>query len=356
MKILYGVQGTGNGHISRARAMAPYLEAAGAEVDYLFSGRNQSEYFDMEVFGQWQCQAGLTFISSQGKTCPVATLLHNKLGQLLNDIKTLDLCEYDLVISDFEPITAWAARRQKVRCVSFGHQYAFNYPIPIEGGNWLSRNMMRWMAPAKLQLGLHWHHYDQPILPPIIDLTEQARPAIKDKILVYLGFESPDDVIPLLQRFPSKTFYYYGHFDKNEVRGNVQLRPLSRAGFKHDLADCEGVISNAGFELTSEALHLGKKVLVKPLTGQMEQLSNALAMRELALGDSMSHLDHRAIEAWLNSDHCPRCQYPDVAKSIVDYLLAGDFKEMELQALSDSLWAQTKTSNVITPHTSPKAA
>ena len=31
MKIFYGVQGTGNGHITRARAIAPKLRQAGAE-------------------------------------------------------------------------------------------------------------------------------------------------------------------------------------------------------------------------------------------------------------------------------------------------------------------------------------
>jgi UDP:flavonoid glycosyltransferase YjiC (YdhE family) len=39
MKILYGVQGTGNGHITRARAMAAEMHAAGVEVDFVFSGR-----------------------------------------------------------------------------------------------------------------------------------------------------------------------------------------------------------------------------------------------------------------------------------------------------------------------------
>ena len=39
MRILYGVQGTGNGHITRARTMLPALQAAGIDVDFVFSGR-----------------------------------------------------------------------------------------------------------------------------------------------------------------------------------------------------------------------------------------------------------------------------------------------------------------------------
>jgi len=54
MKILYGVQGTGNGHITRARAMARELYAAGLEVNFLFSGRPADKYFDMDVFKDYQ--------------------------------------------------------------------------------------------------------------------------------------------------------------------------------------------------------------------------------------------------------------------------------------------------------------
>ncbi|MBP7664242.1 MAG: glycosyltransferase, partial [Shewanella sp.] len=39
MRILYGVQGTGNGHLSRARVMAKALMKQDIEVDFLFSGR-----------------------------------------------------------------------------------------------------------------------------------------------------------------------------------------------------------------------------------------------------------------------------------------------------------------------------
>mgnify|MGYP000683759836 CR=1 FL=1 len=55
MKILYGIQATGNGHISRSRVMAKYFAQAGIEVTYLISGREQSELFDMEIFGDYIC-------------------------------------------------------------------------------------------------------------------------------------------------------------------------------------------------------------------------------------------------------------------------------------------------------------
>ena len=50
-------------------------------------------------------------------------------------------------------------------------------------------------------------------------------------------------------------------------------------------------ITNAGFELASESLHLGKRLLVKPLAGQMEQAVNAMAIDILKLGMTMRILD-----------------------------------------------------------------
>ena len=67
MRILYGVQGTGNGHLTRARIMAKALAAAGAEVDWVFSGRPKEKFFDMEAFGDYQVYRGLTFATQSGK-------------------------------------------------------------------------------------------------------------------------------------------------------------------------------------------------------------------------------------------------------------------------------------------------
>ena len=39
MKIFYAIQGTGNGHISRAEQLYPYLKKFG-EVDFFLSGSN----------------------------------------------------------------------------------------------------------------------------------------------------------------------------------------------------------------------------------------------------------------------------------------------------------------------------
>lgn len=337
MKILYGVQGTGNGHVTRARALNKHFRRFGLDVDFLFSGRERNKYFDMDEFGQnWRCLRGLTFSYSGGRIKVLATLLESRFQTFIKDVKSLDLSDYDLVITDFEPVSAWAARQQKKPCIGIGHQYAFHYPVPKAGNNILSMLLMRFFAPANYRLGLHWHHFNAPILPPIAEIHSETHDVDQEKIVVYLGFEEIEDIVQLVEPFQSWLFVIYGPFTEYESFGNIQLKPLSREGFCRDLATCNGVISNAGFELASEAIQLGKKLLVKPLKGQMEQLSNAKALEMLQLGMTMETLDHGKLREWLYGFTASQMIYPDVAAAIVEWIGVGNWSESE--NLSRTLW------------------
>lgn len=339
MKILYGVQGTGNGHLTRARGMVKHLNRSDIKVDFVFSGRQREKYFAMQDFGDWRCLNGLTFTSDKGKIKPLSTLLDAKPLQLLKDIKELQVEGYDLVISDFEPITAWAARKKNIPCFGLGHQYAFDFPIPKKGDNPAARYIMRQFAPTTHSIGMHWYHFNQPIVPPIVDTSHQLLPLEKDKIVVYLPFEDPNQVKPLLEAIPNYQFLYYGHFDQMKVDGNITFNPISRYEFQQDVSRCDGVICNAGFELASESLFLGKKLLVKPLHGQMEQVSNALALQQLDLGVAVNKLSSKAICDWLDNFTAKQVRYPDVAKHLVDWLLRGDLDQKD--DLIKELWDQT---------------
>ncbi|WP_075186176.1 MJ1255/VC2487 family glycosyltransferase [Teredinibacter haidensis] len=347
MKILYGVQGTGNGHISRARAMNKYLREFGVEVDYIFSGREREKYFDMEEFGDWRCYKGLTFLHSAGQLNIMRTLKEAKIRQVWRDINELKLDAYDLIVTDFEPITAWAARRAGRICLGVGHQYAFNHSVPLRGHNFVGRKIMALFAPASESLGLHWHHFNQPILPPIVDMDHIDDPVDEKKILVYLGFEDSEQVVSLLEPFEDYTFCHYGPFPEYESRGHIKLKPLSRDGFKYDLATASGVICNAGFELSSEAVQLGKKLLVKPLIGQLEQLSNARAMEELGLAMTMDTLNSESVADWLNNFHAPQVEYPNVAKAIARWIKDREWERKgSKEELIKALWQAVESRGV----------
>lgn len=337
MKILYGVQGTGNGHTARARAMAHALSERGVEVDFLFSGRDKSKYFSMQAFGDYQTRRGLTFISEQGRVNYLKTGLNNSLTSLLREISELDLSGYDLVLNDFEPISAWAAKRQKVPCIGISHQNAFRYQVPKKGDSWLDQSIIRNFAPADIHIGLHWYHFDQPILPPIVH-TKTTDSVVADSfVLVYLPFESVDAITELLLRYTSQRFIcFHPDIDTPQQLENIRLNPLSHDKFQQALHNCQGVIANGGFELPSEALTLGKKLLLKPLAGQFEQESNVATLETLGLAHAMEHLDPTAVRMWLGEQQAESVNYPDVAGHIVDWVLQGDWEARD--GLWHSLW------------------
>ncbi|MEO3865706.1 MJ1255/VC2487 family glycosyltransferase [Rheinheimera fenheensis] len=340
MKILYGVQATGNGHISRARAMEPYLTKAGAQVDYLFSGREPSQFFDMQQFGHYSVKRGLTFITQAGRVNYWQSIKQASLRQLWQDITQLDVSSYDLIITDFEPITAHAARRAGKHSIALGHQYAFLHKIPMQHANMMTQRVFKHFAPAQTQLGLHWHHFNQPILPPIIDDAPHSAEVTENKVLVYLPFEQQQQVISMLTPLTDYQFYLYGPGLTAESLGHIHTHPPALQPFKHDLASCRFVLSNAGFELISEALQLNKCIMVKPLNGQMEQHSNALALKQLNLAATADSLNSQHIANWLSSrQHYNKVHYPNVAKAISEWLLQG--AEMDVAALCQQLWKVT---------------
>ena len=323
MNILYGVQATGQGHISRARAIATELAEHDVSVNWLFSGRSRDKLFDMDLFANFQHRQGLSFAHSNGRIDYLATLRENKLLQFLRDVRQLDLSPYDLVVTDYEPVTAWAARLAGIRCIGIGHQYAFGQQTPVTGGSWWSQLIMRQFAPVDLPLGLHWHPYAANVMPPVLDLPALT-PWDRGHILVYLPFENQDTVTKLLQALPSRRFIQYANGLTPGILGNVVRRPASINGFKVDLASCNSVICNSGFELVSECLQWGKPILTKPLAGQMEQESNALALRQLGYATVMLTLSTRAIEEWQATPvRLPFDGFSNVAAALAQWLAAG---------------------------------
>lgn len=341
MRILYGVQATGQGHISRARAMATALEGYPVHVDWLFSGRERARLFDMEPFGDFLHRRGLTFTTRNGRIRHLRTVLDNNVPQFLRDVWRLNVRDYDLVVTDFEPVTAWAGKLRGVHTVGIGHQYAFGGNAPATGDHWLSRFIMRNFAPVSTRLGLHWHGYDPHTLPPILDLgkgqTEQ-----KDHYLVYLPFEDQTRVTRWLNGHSEQEFIQYASGLPADRQGNVRRHPTSIAAFKKDLHSCRGVICNSGFELLSECLELGKPALTKPLSGQMEQESNALALTELGYATAMSDLDDQRLADWLRqTPGAPKIRFADVAAHLAAWLQDGARESAAL--LSQRLWHESMT-------------
>ncbi|WP_370526609.1 glycosyltransferase family protein [Pedobacter sp. HDW13] len=122
MKILYAIQGTGNGHISRAREIIPLLQKYG-ELDILVSGTQADVKLSQPVKYQLH---GFSFIfGKKGGVDHYKTWLNMNLFRFRKDMKQLPLKDYNLIVNDFEPVSAWACKLQGIECVSLSHQAAF---------------------------------------------------------------------------------------------------------------------------------------------------------------------------------------------------------------------------------------
>ncbi|MFC1582558.1 MJ1255/VC2487 family glycosyltransferase [Planctomycetota bacterium] len=338
-KILYGVQATGNGHINRSREIVKALKQAGHEVHVIFSGRRKEDLWGVEAFEPYTVFRGMTFVVKQGKVKTFQTLRQLKLGRLSRDVKSFDAAGFELVLVDFEPVAARIARRNRIPAIGLSHQCSFVHPIAAPRGGVGDRIVLKRFAPVNTAIGFHWHHFEQPILPPVMPDKFAADPVIEaDKIMVYMPWETPADIQAAVQGFADHQFYIYGKFvDAPHEEGHLHFRPPSREGFLADLQSSAGVIANAGFQLGSEALYLGKKLLVKPVAGQFEQESNVAVLESLSLGRGMATLDPDTMAAWLDADPPARQHYPDVSRAIAEWIGGGDYSDPT--GFTRSVWA-----------------
>ncbi|MCR8923254.1 hypothetical protein NO559_10745 [Dasania sp. GY-MA-18] len=339
MKILYGVQATGNGHISRARMMARYFSKKNIAVDYLFTGRDKKDLFDMQCFGSYSHRKGLSFNVSEGQINYFKTCTDNQLLRFFYDVLRLDLASYDLIISDFEPVSAWAGKLKHKPVLGVGHQYAFADKTPMAGDNLLTRSIMKYFAPVDYPVGLHWAAYNDYTLPPIIN-TDLKRQHSNNKIVVYLPFENQQRVTRILNQFPQYNFIQYAPAVHEAESYNVTTKKTCYEGFKEDLSLAAAVICNAGFELVSECLYLGLPVLVKPVAGQMEQASNARALQSLGYAEVMNVVNFTSIASWLNTvaaaGPVKPLPIPNVAEALVDWIEQGQWQDRK--TLAQQLW------------------
>jgi uncharacterized protein (TIGR00661 family) len=303
----------------------------------LLSGRAPDKLWEVEDLQPYQAKPGLTFVLQRGRIRPLRTVRNLNLVAFYRDIRNVDASGVDLVISDFEPLSVRIAARRGLVSIGLGHQYAFRYPVPKPRGRWINRLVLARYAPVKIALGLHWHHFNAPILPPIIPELPVAQP-VPRKAVVYLPFEDPDDVLAAIEPLGDWEFFIYQDVPAPRDRGHCRVRPFSRSGFRHDLATAEAVIANAGFELTSEALHLGKKLVVRPLGGQMEQEANALACEELGLAAVIRRLDAEVVRKGLKRPPGPPRPVPDWVGELTAWIGRAAWRDVE--PLVASAWSQ----------------
>lgn len=280
MKILYAIQGTGNGHLGRAIEIGPLLSQQ-ADVDFLISGRSSELNFPLPIKYNYH---GLFFIfGNRGGIDYSASFAHLKPMRLIRDIRLCPVEKYDLIISDFESISAWAGRRKKVPVLGISHQAAFysdKIPLPQKRRRIYEYGMKHWVAPCEDFIGIHYRSYDENIVTPIIrqEMIDGEK-LDKGHVTVYLPAYADEILIKHFHSISEMQWHVFSKKTKKVYRQkNVTVNPVSKTAYKTSLLSSHGLLTGGGFQATSEGLYLNKKMLVIPMWDQYEQQCNAAAL------------------------------------------------------------------------------
>lgn len=320
MKILYAVQGTGNGHLSRALDIVPVLQGLG-EVDILVSGIQADIVLPFPVKYRLH---GLSFIfGKSGGVDLWRTFMSSTVRKFIQEIKDLPVENYDLVINDFEPISAWACQTRDIPCIGLSHQIGALDPAspkPDET-DMLGKFIMKNYAPSSISYGFHFKSYNKHIFTPVIRQSIRAlEPNDKEHYTVYLPSYDDAHLLKNLSKFSDIQWDVYSKHNKKKFTvKNVTINPIQSDTFVQSMANASGVLCGAGFETPAEALFLGKKLLVIPMKNQYEQHLNAAALEQMGVPviNSLKKKYDFAIEAWLNSKNRVPVDYPDITKEII---------------------------------------
>lgn len=114
MNILYAVQGTGNGHISRAIQLYPFLKNYG-NVDFFISGSNSDLKTDLPVVGR---SKGISLFYKATGGLDYLKIIRSFSFRIFLDAYKLPVNNYDLVINDFDFVTSLACLFRKKRVYS----------------------------------------------------------------------------------------------------------------------------------------------------------------------------------------------------------------------------------------------
>src|SRR5215831_8813934 len=224
MKILYAIQGTGNGHLSRARDIIPVLEKKG-ELDILVSGTQADVNFNFPVKYTFN---GLSFIfGKKGGVDLFETYKKSNIRKLFKEINSLPVEKYDLVINDFEPVSAWACYLKGKECIGLSHQAAVlnkNAPQPKHIDP-VGKSLLKNYAPVTVQYGFHFNNYDKNIFTPVIrKQVRDIQPANKGHYTVYLPAYDDDRIMKILGIFHDVKWEVFSKHNKKEKKiGNISI-------------------------------------------------------------------------------------------------------------------------------------
>jgi uncharacterized protein (TIGR00661 family) len=296
-----------------------------ADVDVLISGIQADIELPFPVKYRFN---GLSFIfGKKGGVDLLETFKKSRLRNLLKEIHSLAVEEYDLVISDFEPVSSWACYLKNKPCIALSHQAAVlnkKSPQPKHIDP-IGRAILKSYAPSSVQYGFHFKSYSDNIFTPVIrKQVRNAQQSNEGHYTVYLPAYSDKRIIKILSQCEGVQWEVFSKHFKHKVSiNNINVHPINNNDFISSMATAEGILCGAGFETPAEALFLNKKLMVIPMKNQFEQHCNAAALKDLGVpvmkSLNLKHLD--VLNSWINDNNKIIVDYPDATREIIEFIL-----------------------------------
>jgi uncharacterized protein (TIGR00661 family) len=304
MKILYAIQTTGNGHFTRSKEIISVLNKR-VEVDVVYSGpKNKLLNIDNKVINHYK---GLTlFYTKKGQINWIQTFFKNNFFRAIIDIIQCNTNAYDMIINDFEPITAWSCYLKNRKCVSLSNQYAI-----LSDKKFLKSTkyrftllFLRYFAPTKEGYGFHLTKRKKNIFHPVVrEELKKTNVVVKDFYLVYLPNYSIEKLIQFFTHFKSYKWRIFSPLVENSYTfKNIKFEQINEKKFIKALLSSKGVISSSGFSTLSEALYLSKPLITIPINSHFEQIYNSSIIEKLGgtVLDELSLKNKQKLQKWLD--------------------------------------------------------
>ncbi|GAA4437112.1 glycosyltransferase family protein [Ravibacter arvi] len=306
MKVLFLIQGEGNGHLTQAISLFQLLSEEGHEITGAMigslNGTKKPAFFTESI----DCPVytfksiGLSY-SGQGKLTVRKTLAH--LITTIPDISTslqqihgvVSQTQPDLIINFYEVCgglyNLFFQNQVPVCCI--GHQYLLDHPnFRLPDKKFLHRLGIRLLtkstaigAAGTFALSFSDAYRSTgrlTVVPPLLRREFTGlRPEKGNHILVYLTQPRlAREIEKWHRRHPTTTLHCFCNNpllkNTHQVGDHLYFHPNDTATFRRLLQTCRGFVSTAGFESVCEAMLLDKPVMIVPVPNHYEQACNAL--------------------------------------------------------------------------------
>ena len=298
MKIAYALAGEGRGHTTRAIGLGNKLIEVGHEVRFFTCGdaiELLHQQFGADAVMDLETPRfviGNNGVSYSKTTISTLKFLSGHNNRVKLCVSQLTQYGAEVLISDFEPTFARAAKKMKIPLISFNSQ---RFAIDTKLKQKLSRIQRIKLLPIKILCRLFAPKPHLSVISKGFNLEAKRsdihlvgpmlRPAFfpgawkanGTHVVAYLR-KSVLGHLPQIAEHAASfglKVKLYGQYPQ-DLPENVELCPISDTGFTSDLLTCDWIYQTAGSQLLGEVGVLGVPAICFPEPNQIEQKINAV--------------------------------------------------------------------------------